>query len=125
MGAQHPPKKVRSMTRAFYSYKRNAKFKKLEFNLTLSEFKNITQQICHYCGSIPSNIYRNPISKDIVADYVYNGIDRVDNTKGYVLDNCVACCRTCNWAKGKKTQEEFYHWIKQLSKYNLERFNDI
>ncbi len=116
---KYPPKKMRSMTRVFHSYKSNARYKRLEFDLTLSDFEKITQCNCHYCGALPSNIANNPIYKSVDSEYVYNGIDRVDNTKGYTLDSCVPCCHTCNWAKGKMPQEEFYHWIRQVSEYNF------
>lgn len=54
--------------------------------LTLSEFKGLLIQSCHYCGSaLPRQGY---------------GVDRVDNSKGYTMDNVVACCTLCNWTKG-------------------------
>ncbi len=118
---KYPPKTVRSMTRVFHSYKNNARYKKLDFSLPLSAFKEITQKPCHYCGALPSNMASNPISRSVDSIYTYNGIDRIDNDKGYVFDNCVPCCRTCNWAKGNKQQEEFYTWIKQISEYNFGR----
>lgn len=43
-----------------------------------------------------------------------NGIDRVDNTKGYHIDNCVTCCTYCNSAKMGRSLEEFIDWVKQL-----------
>lgn len=54
------------------------------------------------------------------GDYVYNGIDRVDNTKGYTIDNVVPCCGICNMAKGKLNQQEFQNWIKRVYKYRYE-----
>jgi hypothetical protein len=29
----------------------------------------------------------------------FNGLDRIDNRKGYVSDNIVPCCSDCNLAK--------------------------
>jgi hypothetical protein len=39
--------------------------------------------------------------------YVYNGIDRLDSSKGYVLENCVPCCSEINWAKRVMSFEDF------------------
>ena len=59
-----------------------------------------------YCGSEPS--YKiNTNTTDNHGDYMYNGIDRVDNIKGYDLDNCVTCCSLCNWMKRDLTIKEF------------------
>lgn len=59
------------------------------FELSEEEFNEITNQACFYCGSFDK----------------YNGIDRVDNSKGYITDNVVPCCRNCNTAKGSVTIE--------------------
>jgi 5-methylcytosine-specific restriction endonuclease McrA len=82
-----------------------------EFLLTKEEFLNLTSQNCFYCGSPPSSIKKNTHNN---GDYVYNGIDRIDNSKGYVLDNCVPCCKNCNRAKMSLTQEEFKTLITNI-----------
>ncbi len=43
-----------------------------------------------------------------------NGIDRVDNHKGYHKDNCVTCCTVCNTGKGDRTLEEFMAWVSAI-----------
>jgi hypothetical protein len=45
-----------------------------------------------------------------------NGIDRVDTTKGYTLDNCTTACIICNRAKGAKSVKEFMEWEKDSVK---------
>lgn len=39
------------------------------------------------------------------------GIDRVDNSLGYLINNCVTCCWECNNAKRTKSVQEFKQWI--------------
>jgi hypothetical protein len=51
------------------------------------------------------------------GEYLYNGLDRVDNTKGYIISNIVSCCGQCNRAKGILSQEEFLQWLKRASNY--------
>ncbi len=93
-------------------YKYSASHKKLEFSLTREEFRNLTKQNCFYCGINPSNeIKRNKNSTNGI--YIYNGIDRIDSSKGYTLENCVTCCTDCNYAKGTKTTEEYLIWLKR------------
>jgi hypothetical protein len=49
--------------------------------------------------------------------YVYNGIDRLDNTKGYTIDNIVPCCYKCNVLKKDFTIDSM---VKVLSKLGYE-----
>lgn len=53
-------------------------------------------------------------TKGAIPSFVYNGIDRVDNSVGYVLSNCVPCCSTCNRMKGTMSSEEFKEKIKLI-----------
>jgi 5-methylcytosine-specific restriction endonuclease McrA len=80
--------------------------------LTLEEFLGITQQICDYCGREPSQVFLP--NKYTHGAYVYNGIDRVDNDKGYEPNNSVACCFTCNVAKASMTRDQFIAWVRRV-----------
>jgi hypothetical protein len=44
----------------------------------------------------------------------YNGIDRVDSTKGYFNENVVSCCKVCNRAKSNLSLDEFKEWISKV-----------
>ena len=77
------------------TYIRNANEMGRLFDLTEEQFKNIIFRNCFYCNSKPSNRAIS-MGKGRVR---YNGVDRVDNAKGYVIENCVPCCRKCNNAK--------------------------
>jgi hypothetical protein len=91
------------------SYKYNATSRGYCFDLTFEEFKKLVLSNCYYCGDEPSNIYfRN------YYDAPYNGIDRIDNTIGYIPSNVVPCCKTCNIAKNNKTYDEFMQWINRF-----------
>ena len=100
-----------SIRQVISCYKRNAKRRGFEYNLTEEQFKEITQQDCYYCGEKPNNIQKAYHNN---GDYTYNGIDRIDNNKGYTIDNVVSCCFTCNRAKDKHTVKEFYGWIEKV-----------
>jgi 2-iminoacetate synthase ThiH len=54
----------------------------------------------------------------MVFPIIYNGIDRVDNDKGYLLNNCVGACKFCNFAKKQSDLIGFKEWIDRIK--NLE-----
>ncbi len=93
------------------SYKRHAKERGFKWELTDDQFSKITQKDCFYCGIEPTNIAK---SKGNNGEYIYNGIDRIDNTKGYTIDNIVPCCKICNNAKHTLTLQEFKDWIEKI-----------
>ena len=103
----------------FRIYRGSAKLKNLEFNLTKEEFSGLTQQNCYYCGDEPSTISCktelncSEESKEW-SNYVYNGIDRTDNNKGYIIENCVPCCKECNYFKSNRNIENFIKYIKKI-----------
>ena len=96
----------------YSSYKLNAKSRGFDFNIDFDYAVSIMKSDCHYCGIEPSNTYMKSY-----YNATYNGIDRVDNTKGYEMDNIVSCCKMCNIAKNNNTEEYFLQWVKRLSEY--------
>jgi hypothetical protein len=87
----------------YFTYKNTAKKRNLKFDLTLEQFEKITSQLCYYC-------------REYTKDREFCGIDRVNSNFGYVLDNCVPCCETCNYMKRNLTTEEFLSHIKKILK---------
>lgn len=102
-----------AFNKVYLFYRRNAKQRGYEFFLTKEEFKPFTKQNCHYCNSEPSQVSKHSHHR-FSDNYIYNGLDRIDNTQGYSLTNCVPCCKICNRAKGNLTLEEFKEWIRKL-----------
>lgn len=95
-------------------YKTNAVRRGLEWSLTEKEFDWITQQLCHYCGTPPSNCYAKAGGGKQSTPFHYNGLDRKDNNRGYIVENVLPCCGTCNRAKGQLHYDEFLNWIERL-----------
>jgi hypothetical protein len=94
-------------------YRESTKRTKREFLLSLEEFRVLTSSVCFYCGVAPARVMISHLG----LTYKWNGIDRVDNNKGYTLDNTVPCCSQCNQAKHCMTQEEFLLWIDRLVRF--------
>lgn len=95
----------------YEKYKRVAIQRDLDFNLTKDEFLNIINKNCEYCGIEPRNQYYKH-KKDYL---IYNGVDRIDNTLGYSLNNSVPCCTDCNIAKNDMSVKKFKEWIDRIN----------
>lgn len=89
----------------------------LEWRLEYKDFRQLVKLPCYYCGGLHSNTLTH--RDDIRYTIKYNGIDRVDNTKGYVINNCVPCCQHCNKAKLTMPQSEFFNWLKRAYIYSV------
>lgn len=92
-----------SLKGKFAEYKSNAKRKKRIFELTLTEFESIVISECFYCGA---------------TAFLYNGIDRIDNSQGYTLENSVSCCAQCNWSKRHLTKDQYIYQCLAVCKHN-------
>lgn len=106
----------------YHNYKKDAKKRKLEFNIDKEFFKEITQKNCFYCGSIPERISK-PNSDN--GNYIYNGIDRVNNDKGYIVNNVVPCCWGCNQLKGIMNIEDFISLIEKIHNFYIKGHGDV
>jgi hypothetical protein len=106
---------------AFCATRQSARKRHLLFSISLEVFKNLSSLPCHYCGSAPSNL-----SRTAGGDWSWNGLDRVDSRKGYVIENVVPCCKICNRAKGALSVAEFKQWIAKVYSYgNKEKSQDV
>lgn len=102
---------VAARNKLYTHYRHGAtKTRKLEFSLTREEFFQIVGQNCSYCGAAPSNVFTIKSGDS----FVYNGIDRKDNSVGYQLSNAVPCCKICNYAKMQMSILEFKEWITRI-----------
>lgn len=86
-------------------YRNNARRRGIEFLLTVNEFNYLVSMQCHYCGG--NSVDNNEKSRG-------NGIDRKNSKVGYILQNCVPCCSTCNFVKNQMPYEKFIKYIKNL-----------
>ena len=89
--------------------------------LSRSQVLNLIHQPCRYCGDVDTKI---KMMKDSIVhfgkEYRCNGVDRVDPSMGYTVDNSVSCCRSCNCAKWDYSLEKFkQHIIKIYNHLHL------
>lgn len=93
------------------SYKKSAKYRNIDFDLSTDEFLDVITKPCNYCGDELTNIKK---TKDCYGEFRYTGIDRYDNDKGYIIDNVVPCCKNCNTMKLNLSVEDFYLQIEKI-----------
>lgn len=105
----------------YHNYRRNAAARGLPFELTRPQFDILTSGECFYCGGVPSQVVRNGrMTSGDRSKYTYNGIDRMDNSVGYIIGNCVSCCNTCNKMKRANDVDLFInHAIKIAERWRM------
>jgi hypothetical protein len=112
-------RKPESVYRFLYErYKTNAKSRNLNFELTRTDYDIIIKQNCYYCGSTPEIKQPKRKSGDLIGVPVpYNGIDRIDSSVGYEIDNCVSCCTRCNYMKSDTDVSLFVEHILKIANH--------
>jgi hypothetical protein len=112
------PDGVASRNKLIRSYKRGAKHRNLTFQLTPTEMDTLFKAPCHYCGSDPAQVaFNSNIHNPAGSAFVYNGIDRVDNSLGYVSDNVCTCCYICNRMKHTLGIKEFEQAVAKIARH--------
>lgn len=97
----------------FYRYTVGAEKRGIDFTLSYEEFCSLLTDECYYCGGPGTwrNNHSNTESQRLC------GLDRVDSSAAYSVENCVACCKICNRAKSNMTRQEFVEWLDRLVEF--------
>jgi hypothetical protein len=102
---------VAIMNKIIGTYKDNAKKNNRDFTLSNEQCKTLFLDKCFYCDEPPKRTFVNKRTGD---SFTYNGIDRSENSIGYILENSVSCCTECNIRKSSASKDEFLEWIKKI-----------
>jgi hypothetical protein len=97
----------KNINHCFSSYVKEANRRSIEFHLSKEDFLDIIKTNCYYCG-------------EINEEKKFNGIDRMDSTKNYILENCVSCCSLCNYLKNKVPLDIFIKRVRHILSYITE-----
>jgi hypothetical protein len=101
-----------AMNYVYKNYKGSAKLRDLVFEISKEDFSLLTKMDCHYCDMKPSTLMND---SRLNGAYVYNGLDRKDSSLGYIKQNVVTCCESCNRLKSDLVSySEFLEIIKVL-----------
>jgi len=93
----------------YLDYKYRANKKGLSFELSKKDFDDISKNNCYYCNK-PNSLNH------------YNGIDRMNNERGYSLDNSISCCAECNCSKRDLSDVKFINICKRIADNNIHAF---
>ena len=91
--------------RKFHNCWNRARIEKMKWEIPNDIGYALISSPCAYCGKIQEQ---------------FNGLDRIDSSKGYTIDNVVSCCKYCNFAKNDLTVDEFKEHISEIYKYLIE-----
>ena len=97
-------------------YRKGARRRGLDFDLTRDEFCHLIVLPCRYCGGAPRFHNR---TGSYLSPFPWNGIDRKDNLAGYTKENSVPCCSKCNAAKSKLSEVEFLDLVARVFAYSI------
>jgi len=92
--------KIKSMPLQYNIYKKCANIKNLAFEITYEEYTSLVEKSCYYCNTIENR--------------GFNGIDRLNSSIGYIMNNCVSCCKMCNYLKGSLNNITFMKRIEHI-----------
>lgn len=114
----------------FAQYRKSASQRNFTFALTIEDFRLLIDKECHYCGTGPTlkAFGENRMAeRNVNGNFIYTGIDRKDSKQGYHNENCVTCCKTCNFAKNDMTYEAFIEYLDRVVAFrsNMTRNKEI
>ena len=94
---------------AIDTIRRRARRRGLAFELDVAWLKDNTADRCPVCRTLMMR-GRGMIDKGSPT------VDRIDNSRGYTMDNCWVICAGCNLTKGDRTPLEIEIFSKRLSR---------
>ena len=108
--------KVHPSSYIFRMYQQAARRSGREFALTQAAVREIISQDCEYCGEPPFATMPSMPKKATQThlDFRWNGIDRIDSSKGYFPGNVVPCCTVCNIMKLDHSHAGFIAHIEHI-----------
>jgi hypothetical protein len=112
--SQRPPRERNYKAEAYVNknviwnhYVKGAKKRNIDFSISKTIFNELIIQKCFYC--------------DYYKDSEVNGVDRIDNNKGYIYENVVSCCESCNIIKGSQHPQEFIDKLYSINNYTVKK----
>jgi hypothetical protein len=106
------PSEEVAVAQLYSQYGRQASLRGLSWELKRSDFARLILGACFYCGDSGSD--KLVFNRKTREPFLHNGIDRLNNDSGYVIENVVSCCKFCNFAKRERSLTEFRQWIEHL-----------
>jgi hypothetical protein len=84
---EHQKKNIRTIKSRFRNAKKQALKRNKNWSISIEEYKSIIDLRCYYCNGFFGKVETGC------------GLDRIDSSKGYEINNVVSCCYICNIIK--------------------------
>ena len=95
--------KMNRMESQYGVYQTSAKTKRLDFMIPKEMFLELVKRPCYYCG--------------LIQEKGFNGMDRLNSSEHYTIENCVSCCEMCNMMKGSLGPNVYVHRVEHMLTY--------
>lgn len=100
----HNKRDYTSLPARFSYWKKNAKKKGWEFEITLQDIQSLPL-VCHYTGK---ELTTEPNHQTTIS------LDRVDSEVGYKKENVVLCCEIVNRMKQELSCKDFFSYCRLI-----------
>ena len=97
---------------SYNRYTIRASKKNLEFALSQADFDALKLHPCYLCGKQSNSQH-------------LNGIDRIDNNKGYMVDNVKSCCFGCNHIKRNYVLDDMFNKFMDIYSFKIVHENTV
>ena len=77
-------------------YKSSARQRNIEWNISKEDFFSTIIMPCVYCDNKETSFFTAPKSSPWSKSFKFTGLDRINNNRGYILQNIQPCCKWCN-----------------------------
>ena len=116
MASRFTTNELKALRNLFVKYRHDSKRKNRQFKLGFHYFVKIITGNCYYCGTEPVSLYRR-----YELRVLYNGIDRVNSSVGYITGNSVPCCFLCNQMKTNFSVDVFLRQVGAVALFFLKK----
>jgi hypothetical protein len=103
-------------------YDSDEKHRNIFWDLTYDEWKSVITQNCYTCGTEPE-MRQGKFHSKHGKQVPINGLDRVDNLKGYTITNVKPCCSRCNYMKHRMTHDIFLEHVNKIWSFQCQHTN--
>lgn len=99
----------------FRYYLKSAKNKYKELNITIYDLKNQWEKQNGICPYTNLQLELRSTSKPVDNKFIQASLDRIDSSKGYIVDNIQFISMPINFLKGQMSNEETIKYLKLIT----------
>jgi hypothetical protein len=86
--------------------------------LTDDQFSTFMQSNCYYCGAVQSVVQQ---AEWTTVVYAHNEICCKDDSRDFVFENVLPCCKTCLFVRKKMSHEQFMGFLLKAGNHQMSK----